>query len=1250
MSVSAEILLQDIEPIAGSPVPEVINSQVHIELSTASFLSLYRHTTPLQLCTLLGSALCAMIAGAAMPLVTVVFGLMADEFIHGDEKSAQYVIDRTQHFTVMLVIIAIGSFVTTLISTWGFNATGERLARQLQQSLLSSVLQQNIAYFDVIGPGELISNLDQDMKLIQDGISQKVGDVISGLSGFVVALVCAFISNRRFASIMITQPISLILLVGMMGFWVSKIQRKGWAHSVRASNFAQGVLGAMRNVIAYRSQERYAEKYHGILQYLSVLDFRERFIFAVIVAGSFAILHWGNGLGFWQAERLISLGQCTISEVLTILYATTVAGGMLCQALPFVVSIANANGAASRVFAVIDRVSAINPLEETGVKPDLVTGVIRFEDISFAYPSRLGHLVLDKVSFEVPAGDTVALVGPSGSGKSTVLALLERMYHPLSGRITIGDTPITEMNISWLRSQIGYVGQDIALFNTTLHSNIAHGLPQHVQETLDEMSIRQLVVQAAETAGIHCFITNLSQGYETVIGASGSRLSGGQRQRLAIARAIISQPAILLLDEATAALDSQSENDVQKALNAAASGRTTMIIAHRLSTIRNADKILVMGDGKFLNEGSHSELMQKCPRYQELVGQQELSLNNQENCLATQTFQTKQQPRDVSISIDTVPADDYSSAAHSGSSIKLIWGLNHPEVLYTSAGVFFSVLAGATYPIQAIFFGNGIMSILKPSLSTGGHDTQYWAKMYLIHGFIVLLVYCLRGYCLAVSACRLSLRTRSELFKTFLFKSLPFFEKNGHSTGALVSFLSSEAVKVIGVSGTSLGLVAESIMMLGTGIAIGCIFGWKIGLVATATVPLVAASGFLQYYIVAQVEKFVRRDTDAVAVAHEAFTAIRTVTVLGLHTSVMESFQRASDRDRRPKYWVLSATMYACTTSLRVLSIAFVFWYGGTHLIATGEYTIQQFFICFAATVWGTQSAATLFSRAPDIAGAHGAAQKVRDLMETQPSQRFATPDVSMSLPVPSAPENLSLQKVSFRYPARLSQLALDEVSFEAPPGSFIALVGTTGSGKSSVVNLIEQFYPADQGEIRLANTLIAQYSVDSYRGYIALVDQNPCLVGDDLRECFQSGERYFSDDEIQAALGSVGLGDFVLSLPQGLSTSVLGNGSTFSGGQRQRMAITKALLLRPRILLLDEATSALDTASEQLVQRAVRDAMRGRTTIAIAHRLKTIVDADEILVFDFGRIVERGTHAELIRMEGKYWQMARLQELSGKD
>ncbi|KAJ5884784.1 ABC transporter integral membrane type 1 [Penicillium taxi] len=1244
MSVSVEnILLQDIEPRSRSHVNvEAIRSQVHIEPSEANFLSLYQYATVSQLFILIVSTLCSMIAGAAMPLVTVVFGALADEFINGEGKSSQYIIDRTQHFTVMLVAIgkAIGSFATTLISTWGFNATGEQLARQFQQKLMSSVLQQNIAYFDIIGAGELIMNLNQDINLIQDGISQKVGEIISGISGFVVALICAFISNRQFASIMIIQPISLILLVGTMGFWLSKTQRKGLIHSVRASNLAQEVLGAMRNVIAYRCQERYAKKYHETLQYPSVLEFRERLIFGVIVAGSFAILHLGNGLGFWQGERLIRLGQCTISDVLTILYATAVAGGMLCQALPFVVNIMAANEAASRVFSVIDRVSAINPLDETGAKPHIMTGVIRFEAISFAYPSRLGQTVLDNVSFEILAGDTVALVGPSGSGKTTILTLLERMYHPMSGQITIDDTPITELNINWLRSRIGYVSQEVTLFNSSIHSNIAHGLPRHIQENLDAIGIQKLVVQAAETARIHSFITDLPHGYNTVIGTNGLQLSGGQRQRLVIARAIISQPAILLLDEATAALDSQIENEVQEALNAAVFKRTTIIVAHRLSTIRKADRIIVMDHGKILSEGSHTELMQKCPLYEELVRKQELSSDSwQEEYSIRQEVRTKKQEGRVSISIDAVLVEDSSSStAQPKSSIKTVWALNRPEALYISAGVFFSVLAGATYPIQAIFFGNGIISILDSSLSTGGHHTHFWARMYLIHACIVLLIYCCRGYFFAVSASRLNIRVRSELFKAFLLKPLSFFEEKDHSTGALVSILSSDATKLVGLSGTSLGLVAESTMMMVTGIAIGCIFGWKIGLAASATVPAVAASGFLQYYIVTQVEKFLRRDTSAVAVAHEAFTTIRTVTVLGLQESFMNLFQEAGERDRRAKYWVFSAIMYACTTSLRILGIAFVFWYGGTHLIATGEYNVKQFFICFAATVWGTLSAATLFSYAPDIAGAHAAARRVRDLIEIQPIQSFG------SQPVPSTQEELSINQVSFKYPTRPTQLVLDEVSFEVPAGSFVALVGSTGSGKSSVINLIEQFYTADSGAIKLAHTSIEQYFPDSYRGYLALVDQNPCLVGDDLRECLQSGERDFSDEEIQAILESVGLEDFVSSLPQGLNTSVLGNGSTLSGGQRQRMAIAKALLLRPNILLMDEATSALDTSTEQLVQQAVRDIMRGRTTISIAHRLKTIMDADEILVFDHGRIIERGSHDELIRMEGKYWQMASLQ------
>ncbi|QMW39142.1 hypothetical protein G4B11_002422 [Aspergillus flavus] len=1251
-----EILLGEIPPIASTPcAADIIECQIRTEPSTANLFSVYRYANAPWLCVLLISVICSVVAGAAMPLVTIVFGALAREFINGEENTPDDVRDRVKHLTLLLLYIAIGSFIATMISTLGLNVVGEHITRRLQRRYLCSVLQQNMAYFDVVGTGELTSRIDKDMKLIQTGISQKLGNIISGVSGFIVAIICAFIQNPRFASIMISQPVAMILLVGLMGFWLSVTQQRGLPHSVKLENLAQEVLNAMRSVIAYRSQERYARKYHDTLLQPAALDFRERLIFGVIVAGSFTILHWANGLGFWQADRLFRQGYCTVSEALSILYATVVAGGMLCQALPYVVDVTKASQAANRVFSVIERVSPINSMADTGRIYGPVRGEICFDDVEFAYPSRPERTILRDISFTVPAGHTVALVGLSGSGKSTIFGLLTRLYNSIGGGIMLDNEPIEEMNIAWLRSQIGYVSQDVNLFRASIHENIAHGLPKHTIETLGTSAVKELVIQAAKTAQIHSFITNLPDGYDTVIGSNGSSLSGGQRQRLAIARAIVSQPSILLLDEATSALDSQGEKEIQEALSKAAYGRTTMIIAHRLSTVQNADAIIVMKDGQILNHGTHSELMVTSALYRDLVEQQALRQNNAVGHSLSLAKSIETKSSNITVNHDTPkrPQDAPGLSPTPESSIKQVWLLNKPELPYVIAGIIFSALAGMTYPVQAIFFGNGIISIISPGASTGGHSVHFWARLYLIHGIVVFIVYSVRGYCFAVSASQLHLRARSHLFRALLLKKLAFFEDKDHSAGAMVSFLSSGTPKVTGVSGTSLGLAVESIVMLTTGITVGCIFGWKLGVAAMAIVPLVAMSSFLQCYIEAQVQKHVKRETNAVAIAHEAFSAIKTVTTLNLQTNIIESFHRESHQDKKSGYLVISAALHACTTSLRILSISFVFWYGGTRLIATGEYTIQQFFICFAATVWGSQSAATLFAHAPDIAGAHAAAARLAELLrpDDSPSQFpvKSQKDSSTSTLVPNTMEDLAMQQISFRYPTRPSQLTLNDITFNARSGSFIALVGATGSGKSSVVNLIERFYAAESGQITLGHNSIERYDLNHYRGYFALVDQNPSLIGEDLRECLQSDERVVLDEEILIALEDVGLADFVLSLPEGLSTPVMANGSTLSGGQRQRMAIAKALLWGPKIFLLDEATSALDSASEALVQEALQRAKRGRTVIAIAHRLKTVVDADEILVLDHGHIIERGRHEELMKLGGKYWQMAKLQQLHGE-
>ncbi|RAL11206.1 ABC transporter ATP-binding protein [Aspergillus homomorphus CBS 101889] len=1259
--MSDAILLNDIQPVARGSFQDQVYSeattegQTRVGASKVGLFAVYRYTTNRERWQLIICMSCALVAGTALPLVTLVFGSLMDHFMNAnsdEEVETHGIQNSVRHLSLCLVYIAIGSLVSTMVSTWGFNRLGERITTRLQQEYLAAVLQQDLGYFQIVGVGELTSGIDKDMKLIQEGISQKMSMLISGISGFIAAIIISFRKNPRFAGIMLSQPLALMLVVGGLGSWLSQIQREGQVHWVKADNLAQDVLGAIRNVLSYRSQERFADKYQNAIRQPIQLELRERMIFGIMVAGSFTVLHWANGLGFWQADHLVHQGKCTIAEALTIQYATTVAGGMLSQALPFLPAMFQAHGAATRVCPVINRTLLMNPSSIASRIIDPFQGRIEFRDVRFAYPSRPDQLVLNGLTFTVSASQTVAFVGSSGSGKSTIFSLLERLYLPSSGGITLDHEPIEKLDVSWLRVKIGYVDQDVALFQASIHDNIAYGLHASFKQHMTREAIRQRVIQAAEIARVDAFISALPDGYDTVLGAGGSGLSGGQRQRIAIARAVVSQPPILLLDEATAALDSKSEKEVQKALDAAMKGRTTIVIAHRLSTIQRADKIMVMHNGQIVNQGSHAELMLQSELYQALVRQQELKSHNvvqEESHTGVYPLPSDTPIEDLKYAASPLTLNHKSSTAAatipaSPHSIEFVWSLNKPELHYTVAGVVLSVFAGVSYPLHAIFFGNGIVSIADPELSTGGHPARFWALMYLVYGALIFGVYCTRGYCFAVSASMLHLRARASVFKSLLLKGLPFFDEKAHSTASLMEFISSDAQKIIGVSGTSLGLTTESLFMLVTGIIVGCVFGWKLGLASTATVPFMAASGFLQYFIVMQVQKYIRRNSHAIAIAYEAFATIRTVIVFGLQSTISEAFATQSQEEIRERYWILSGLVYACGTSFRVLSIAFIFWYGGAHLVATGEYSIQQFYICFAAIVWGSQSASTLFAHAPDIAGAQIAAERLRDLM-LEPT--FRPPEGAVI--APSTVEDVALEHVHFRYPSRPSApWTLDNINLNARAGHFIGLVGATGSGKSSVVNLLERFYSSDLGVITLAGMPITNYDLETYYRYFALVDQNPCLVGDDLREALQGDDRVISDGEIMAVLESVGLGDLILSLPHGLSTAIVANGANLSGGQRQRIAIAKALLWKPKILLLDEATSALDTFSEHNVQQALRKAMDGRTTIAVAHRLKTIMHADEIMVFDGGRIIERGTHMSLMEMRGKYWEMVHLQELEG--
>ena len=293
------------------------------------------------------------------------------------------------------------------------------------------------------------------------------------------------------------------------------------------------------------------------------------------------------------------------------------------------IAITHGRSAAGRLFSTIERVPDIDSASPEGLRPENVVGEITLDDVRFSYPTRPDAPILNGVSINFEAGKTAALVGASGSGKSTIVSLVERFYDPLSGSVKLDGVPLSELNLKWLRSQIGLVSQEPILFATTIKENVAHGLIGSSHEHASDEEKFKLIRDACIKSNADDFVTKLPQGYDTMVGERGFLLSGGQKQRIAIARAIVSNPRILLLDEATSALDTRSEDIVQDALDKASAGRTTISIAHRLSTIKDVDQIFVMGEGVVLEQGTHQELLAHGGPYSRLVQAQKLRENTE---------------------------------------------------------------------------------------------------------------------------------------------------------------------------------------------------------------------------------------------------------------------------------------------------------------------------------------------------------------------------------------------------------------------------------------------------------------------------------------------------------------------------------------------------------------------------------------------------------------------------------------------
>ncbi|ELP90963.1 multidrug resistance protein, putative [Entamoeba invadens IP1] len=485
-----------------------------------------------------------------------------------------------------------------------------------------SLLRQDSGWYDFQNSGELTTKIISDVKTISDAMSPRVGALFQMIGTVLSAIVLCFVTCWDLALVLFSSIPFIVLSLYIIGFGVSKTTQKADKYITSADGQAESTIGNIRTVQYLNQENNFASSYND------KMNKAERFLYIRgsltglgIAVANFLIFN-SFSLGLWYASMIIrghgGSKNTSAGTVMTVFFSIITVMQMLPTIGTPLELLSKGKTAAFRIYNTIDRIPNIDTKDNSGKRPETCDGKIVFEDVQFSYPSRPEKTILNGLDLTIEKGKTVALVGESGCGKSTTIQLIQRLYEISGGSIKIDNTKIDELNVNWLRSQIGIVGQEPVLFNCSIKDNILLGAKEDQKVTDDDIS------EVCKMANASDFINKLPNTYDTLVGDRGALLSGGQKQRIAIARALIKNPQILLLDEATSALDTQSEKVVQNALEKAGKGRTTIIVAHRLSTVRNADLICVFHQGEIVEKGTHNELMDLKGTYYNLVKRQSL--------------------------------------------------------------------------------------------------------------------------------------------------------------------------------------------------------------------------------------------------------------------------------------------------------------------------------------------------------------------------------------------------------------------------------------------------------------------------------------------------------------------------------------------------------------------------------------------------------------------------------------------------
>ncbi|MBN3305266.1 MDR1B protein, partial [Amia calva] len=1156
------------------------------------------------------------------------------------------------HWAILCMgLFSVGSSLAAGLRGGLFMYTVSRLNKRVRLMLFQSLVKQDIGFFEVTKTGELTSRLSADTMLMSHSIAMNVNVLLRSVVKTLGVLALMLSLSWRMTLVTFIETPLLAVLQKIYNSYYERLAREVQDSVARANEAAGEAVSSIRTVRSFNTERSEARRYLSRLQHTHLLRTRRDCVRALYLLLRRMVSMGVKVMMLFYGRQLIQAGHMTTGHLVSfILYQKDMATHI--RTLVYIYSnMLNSVGAAAKVFEYLDREPQVRC--DGRLQPPALRGHVQFSNVTFCYPSRPDCPALKGVSLELWPGQVTALVGPSGGGKSTCVSLLERFYQPQEGQILLDGQLLDSYEHQYLHHKISMVGQEPVLFSGSIRDNISYGVPDCA---LDR------VRNAAERANAHSFINTLERGYDTDVGERGGQLSGGQKQCIAIARALIRDPQILILDEATSCLDTDSEQVIQKALSSCVS-QTVLLVAHRLKTVEKADQIILIDSGGVKERGSHQELMDMRGDYYRLrerlaacpqglkpvfsvsvsqsgsgrfcpaqfpkspggkaVCSQVCQVTQPESCSALYTLS-------ISISIQsTYTLISVSTAECCVSECQGSMAVNITRCWVSSLVLLCQTCTAPVFS-SCLFLGRFAFSFLHFDLSK--YLTVY---IYFLHRVIQhsMAAGC-RGGLFMCTISSFTRRMKLQLFRALLGQEIGFFEAT--KTGDITSRLATDTALMGRAVALNVNVLLRTLIRTAGMLALMVGLSWKLTLLVLMETPVTA---LMQNVYDTYYQRLAREVQDSVARANEAageaVSSIRTVR--SFNTERSEARRYLS----RLQHTHLLRTRRDCVRALylllrRLTSMAMqvAMLYYGRLFIQSGQMSAGNLvsFILYQMDLG--DNIRTLIYIFGDMLNSVGAAAKVFEYLDREPQVCC-----DGCLQPPALRGHVQFSNVSFCYPSRPDCPALKGVSLELRPGQVTALVGPSGGGKSTCVSLLERFYQPQEGQILLDGQPLDSYEHQYLHRKISMVGQEPVLFSGSIRDNISYGVPDCALDRVRNAAERANAHSFINTLERGYDTDVGERGGQLSGGQKQCIAIARALIRDPQILILDEATSCLDTDSEQVIQKALSSCV-SQTVLLVAHRLKTVEKADQIILIDSGGVKERGSHQELMDLRGHYYRL----------